>query len=375
MPILTQYTAFTSKTAEQLQALLYPRTGDPQMSNQRIVDVLTAINGGQISGNIKVQIAPVQGVAQLQFSAVTQPTAGGTFTFNNNVYTLVNSSPTGRQFLKGSTNVSTANNLAAVFNADVTNRGVAIATVNPITPVSLLVTLASANVNAVLNQLGTNLSSCTVTAFTGMSDGSTVVQFAEGIATNNIATNNSNFKVVIQSNDTAAQMLQYINPQPSSPSQSTINLIGLHNTLGVGRSAYMSVTIGSGFYSGSLVFLNNPQAGQVFNLGKFTYTAVASGATGLQFNIDASLATTVSNLVTTIQTNINSNSQFLDYAIDASNAPAVVVLTITTKSPGSSVSGMTFSSNFDGIIVNQMTGSPGNTANLSLGLPAGSFIV
>jgi hypothetical protein len=372
MPILTQYTCFTSKTAEQLQALLYPSVNAPQETNQRIIDLLTGINGGQMSGSIQLQINGIKPTQILTYTGI--PAVGGTFAFAGITLTSVSGTPANEnQFQIGGTTLITATNLAnAINNHSVLKNYLTTSAVN----------LAGTIFNFIY-QLSTgvtlNLGKC-VSTLTNASLGTTFVNGTNGLYTtfnegiNTPTPSSSNFKVVLFTEDSQTSMLNQLNPSSSNSSQSMINLINMHNTLGIGRAAYMAIYVGASPWSAQLVFLNNILVSDTLSIAGITYTCVASGATGTQFNLGASVADTVVNLYNVLIGVNNIVSQNLTFSYDISNAPASAFINMAAKQVGIGTYNLTASESLTGAILNITQPTNGSRTSFSLGLPNSNLV-
>lgn len=362
--MLTSYTCYTNQTAAQLQAYLYPLSGDPQFSNQRIIDFLEGISGGQNQGYFTVNVNCVRPTGSITFSSVTQPVVNGTVTFLGRTYTLVASSPTSRQFIAGATTALTAQNLMNAVNNDPTNAGLVTASFS-LTPPNPRVTFTIVSPGPLgnLQPLTKTLTSSSIEAFFTTGSNGVSSSFSSGVSSE---TSNS-FQVVISSNDSQVNMLQTLNTSTSTPDQSLINLVNLHNSLSYSRQAFMIVSIGYGS-TARLTLLNNMLATQTLTIAGISYTAVASGATGTQFNLDANLAVTSTNLLNSLRNNVNAVSANFNFSLDNSQAPSTTTLTITTKAGGNAGTSIPIATTFSGAILTQFVTNPGYSANLKLGL-------
>jgi hypothetical protein len=365
--MLTSYTCSTLQTGNQLQAFLYPISTDPQFSNQRIIDFLEGISGGQSQAYFSVGVNVVRPSGSITFSSVTQPNVGGSVTFLGRTYTLVASSPTSRQFIAGATTTLTAQNLAAAVNNDPTNVGLVSASFSLSGPnPRVTFTMFSPGTLGNIQTLSKTLTSSSIdSTFSGGSNG-VATTFNSGL--NSASQSTNNFQVIISSSDSQVNMLQTLNTQSSNPDTSIQNLINLHNSFSYSRSTYVNVIVGASSQSATLILLNNMTASQTLTIAGVAYTAVASGATGTQFNIDASLATTTQNLYNALVNNANIVSANYTFAIDVSDAPASTTLTITSKAVGSGGTSIPIATTFDGAILNQFSGTAGTLANLKFGL-------
>lgn len=77
---------------------------------------------------------------------------------------------------------------------------------------------------------------------------------------------------------------------------------------------------------GSLTFSGQPAVGNTVSIANVTFTAVASGATGNQFNIGANVAATIINLVNAVNT-------ALTFVVIATASPTIATLTSYNNGP------------------------------------------
>lgn len=87
--------------------------------------------------------------------------------------------------------------------------------------------------------------------------------------------------------------------------------------------------------TGSIVFTGQPNAGETASIANIVFTAVASGATGAQFNIGATLADTLVNFATSV------NSNLATVVIGSSNSTTLLLMAYT---PGIEGNGLELSS-------------------------------
>lgn len=80
--------------------------------------------------------------------------------------------------------------------------------------------------------------------------------------------------------------------------------------------------------TGTLTFSGQPAPTETFTVANVVFTAVASGATGNQFNIGATVALTIDNLVTAVN-----NSSNLTFIVTA-EATSATLVTFTAYEPG-----------------------------------------
>lgn len=101
-----------------------------------------------------------------------------------------------------------------------------------------------------------------------------------------------------------------------------------------GTDVAASIAIGVAA-QGTVTFTIQPTAAQVLVIGGSSISFVASGATGLQVNIGATLAVTLSNLMTLLQTSTDTNLVKAIYSLSG------LVLTITAAAAGTAGNSIT----------------------------------
>jgi hypothetical protein len=367
MPIFTQYTCLTSKTGDQLKALIDTQTNDPQMINQRIIDVLTGINGGQISGNISLAVNPTQ--SSYRFNLTQQPSIGNTITLFGVTLTCSNTSSQ-NTFTIGGNLAQTALGLSLCISNNTILRQYCLCAFGSGANPQILIIGYFIGPGANIQSISTTIPGIifpSPNVFSGASAGVTT-SIALGIASS-APTISNDFKVTIYSNDTQASMLQTLNMQQSSPSQTLINLINLHNSFSYRRPVYMNTQIGATPYTAQLILLNNIQAGQTLTIGTIVFTCVASGGSGASFNLGVDLLTTAQNLYQSIiNTSPDALNSSISTTIDTSRNPSLITFTFTAKTVGSALIGVPIATNFLGAILSPFTGTEGTLSGQKLGL-------
>lgn len=133
-----------------------------------------------------------------------------------------------------------------------------------------------------------------------------------------------------------------------------------------------TVTLGTQYWyrvaasstSGSVTFAGNPNPGDTLTLNGVVYKAVASGATGLQFNIASLFSATILNLSQLINATVSgeiaasATSTQLLLAAFTSTATLVSALTNTTVSP--------FTSGSTGLFTQALFATPAPTGEMTL---------
>lgn len=136
--------------------------------------------------------------------------------------------------------------------------------------------------------------------------------------------------------DTDAKVGSLLYPYPSSVARAeTLQaLLNFQNEFFSGSTSLTSGTqdLGGAFASGTATFSGQPTAADTLTINGVAFEFVASGATGTQVNIGASLAATLTNFVTVFNTNKATNAALINLTIAAS----ATVLTITSTVIGTS---------------------------------------
>lgn len=110
----------------------------------------------------------------------------------------------------------------------------------------------------------------------------------------------------------------------------------------------------SAFATATLTFSGQPVATDTVQIANTTFTAVASGATGTQFNIGSTVAETITNLVAVINANLTN--------IVIATATSATLLTIQAYQLGPEGNGLQFSNALTSVVG---VGFTGGTAGLS----------
>jgi hypothetical protein len=103
------------------------------------------------------------------------------------------------------------------------------------------------------------------------------------------------------------------------------------------------------FAFGSINFTANPLNGETFSVANTVFTAVTSGATGNQFNIGLTLASTLNNIVSSVTGNTSLN--FIVTAAVSSNS-----VVFTAYQPGTEGNGIQLSSGLSNTSVTGFSG-------------------
>lgn len=100
-------------------------------------------------------------------------------------------------------------------------------------------------------------------------------------------------------------------------------------------------TSAAAFAFGSISFTGNPVNGETFSVANTVFTAVTSGATGNQFNIGATPALTIANIVSVVTSNSS-----LSFIITAAGSPPMTPTSVvfTAYQPGTEGNGIQLSS-------------------------------
>lgn len=134
--------------------------------------------------------------------------------------------------------------------------------------------------------------------------------------------------------------------------------------------------------TGSVAFTGQPTAAQTLTLNGSVVTFVASGATGLQVNIGASLAATLASLLALLQGSADTQLVKFTYAVVGNNLNLTAAtggvagnsLTVATNVTGATVTNMSGGAAASNAITfnSKWTGSGGNTTQVKIG--AGSAV-
>lgn len=114
-----------------------------------------------------------------------------------------------------------------------------------------------------------------------------------------------------------------------------------------------SSTSAASFSSGSIAFTGNPNNGDTFSVANVTFTAVTSGATGNQFNIGATPALTIANIVTVVSANTA-----LQFIVTSAGFPTGTPTSVifTAYLPGTEGNGIQLSSGLTNTSVSGFSG-------------------
>jgi hypothetical protein len=110
---------------------------------------------------------------------------------------------------------------------------------------------------------------------------------------------------------------------------------------------------------GSITFTVNPTATNTLTIGTSTWTFVSSGATGNQTNIGANLAATLTTLVTNL--NASADAQ----VVQNTYAATATVLTVTSKTAGTSKNGFVLGTNVSGAVATPILSGGSITADIT----------
>lgn len=114
-------------------------------------------------------------------------------------------------------------------------------------------------------------------------------------------------------------------------------------------NGYLTTVSGAGFATGSAAFTVNPTASSTLTLNGTAVTFVASGATGTQVNIGATLAATLTSLLSMLQGSADAQLVKFTYALQGTTLALTATtagtggnaLTLATTVPGATLSGST----------------------------------
>lgn len=122
-------------------------------------------------------------------------------------------------------------------------------------------------------------------------------------------------------------------------------------------------TSAAAFASGSIAFTGNPSNGESFSVANIVFTAVTSGATGNQFNIGATPALTITNIISAV-----TSQTALRFIVTASGSPSVTPTSVifTAYQPGTEGNGIQLSSGLSNTTVSGFAnGITGNNSPLT----------
>lgn len=98
-------------------------------------------------------------------------------------------------------------------------------------------------------------------------------------------------------------------------------------------NGYLTSVSGAGLATGSIAFTVNPTAGQTISFSGSTVTFVASGATGLQVNIGANLAATLTSLLAFLTASADTNLVTATYSLSGTT---LLIQAVTGGTAGNS---------------------------------------
>lgn len=154
-------------------------------------------------------------------------------------------------------------------------------------------------------------------------------------------------KIVVTTPDSAAMVLDQLNPQSgASALDSVSNIVRYFGGLADGAFYFTSIVenIGEVQATGLLTMTGAATAAQTLSIGNVTFTAETSGATGNQYNLSSTVAIQAANIAAAVNASPN-----LTNIVTAKSALGVVTLT--------SVLG--------GTVGNAIQLSAGNTSNMT----------
>lgn len=277
---------------------------------------------------IEVQLG---GVAAYSVGTFTgQPTAADTLTLGGQAITARASGAIVNEFNIGATTQLTAQNLVAAINASTTEA------------VSDTVYATYADLSTV-KSTGSIFFTGQPTAAQTVTVNGTVFTFVASGATGNQANIGST------TSETVDNLLYALQATTSS------NIKGKMTFAKDTHTGTQATTI--------LTMTGNPTATQTYTIGSVVFTAVASGATGDQFNITtANPTTTAASLVSAFTASANVNTLFTAAAGANAGNFATTVLTLT----GDAVADQTFTVN--GVVFTaKASGATGNQFNIAAG--------
>lgn len=173
---------------------------------------------------------------------------------------------------------------------------------------------------------------------------------------------------IINCPETSAQLNNILELKADNPTISLQRLLDYLEAINGGqRSAYITSYVGMGQSSCTITFTGQPTATQTIRIANSTYTAVASGATALQFNIGGSTAITATNLYNALLANPNFTSIFSATLVTTGNP----VITVTALEPGQL--GVTIFETLSNVTATLFTiVSNGTSGTMALGLGSNS---
>lgn len=306
--MITQYIVSCLETLDQLKSILDPKPDNPTISMQRLIDYLTALNGGSRQGYIKVYTGPTQSTASIIFNG--QPTVGQTIRILRNTYTVVASGATGLQFNLGASTLLTAQNLMNTLNNTSSFVGAAkVVQLFPTVPI-LTITCLNPGTPGIGFTMANTLTNVTATPFS-LSTWGTIGAIATGLNTGTFGYQlNSIYNLIecfIITDDSLPTLLSTLNIQNFSPNESLTRLTNFHQSLGFTRSGYVSLRIGATNAIARLTFSGNPVIGNTITINGQVFTGVDTPANDTQFRIGSTMEETMQNIADTITNNMSYN--------------------------------------------------------------------
>ena len=125
---------------------------------------------------------------------------------------------------------------------------------------------------------------------------------------------------------------------------------------------------GTGYATDAITFTTNPAAGQTITLNGTTVTFVASGATGNQVNIGASLSATLTSLLTLLQA--SADTQIVKFTYNVTTNSQAPALELTAATAGTGGNALTVASTVAGATVLTPTLTGGDAANTAISATA-----
>ena len=253
------------------------------------------------------------------FSA--QPTASSLLTLGGTVWTFVSALTTGNQILIG-----------ASLSATLTN---AVATLQASTDTNTVKFTYSANATTLyLMAATTGTSGNTLTIVAGLSP----------------ATNGTTSGATLSGGTAAVLGVTFTGKWTGSLGNS------ISVALGQGSQNLLATAA-----SGTINFLSNPTAATTITLNGTAWSFVASGPTGTQILIGSTLASTLANVITTLQMSSDVNTSKIKFAINTITNQ----LTLTAKGAGTGGNALTIATNVTGATTSGATLSGGTAAGTS----------
>ena len=163
--------------------------------------------------------------------------------------------------------------------------------------------------------------------------------------------------IVINTPQETASFTTDVRPDNTKPRTTNKGISRFFQELSAGmRPAAVALRVGAVPATATLTLTGLPTAAQTFTLCGTSFTAIASGATGNQFNIGADATATAANIVTTIN---NSVSAAVAGVVTASSVAGVV--TITAVVPGVAGNGYTLAETLDNTTAANFSGGSNGT--------------